>query len=580
MVRKTLTVVCLVFPLLWLVGCNPEGLVDRKVPSSLRDMLKSTEVVKAEKKEKAAKKAATIRLQIVSPARGAYFPAELPVVFKAGVVSKDVKVSNGNLRWTATPVAAKGGKGGRARAGRPVGVGTGREVRKQLKPGSYRLTLVLAIGNELKITKKTNFLVARSYTGQVLHGGRGLAGATVAVRDFDGRTVGKPTKTGKDGRFYVQKPTGKGSFKLTVDQDGFGFDPPYYVVSSGSKLPRLVFDGAPVKVGDIRLTGTKDSKDPVNEFCPDQTAFLKGTLETESPLTEVKVYLVPSGAASASPVLVGSKTYGRSPKGASGNLERLSIGIHIPVGAAEGVKDLSFGVRLAAVQANGNRFALEKPDMVVIDNAKCAVDRLAQAVSLQNAGKLREAAHLYDLIEANHANLSDSSALARQMEHTYFNRGLTHLEIAMGMDPTDIKRHGYLAKASADFKKVLEYHGKDAGAYLFMGLVRQMTKDYDAAIELYTSATIYGPELAEAYELRGLTYLETGIKKNLEQAVDDLTAAITLKPAADALRKSRRAALDLDVKSADTPENFVIDTSSVPVRRLKDRIDLSSFCRK
>jgi tetratricopeptide (TPR) repeat protein len=595
MVRKTLTVVCLILPVFWLAGCDPESLVARKVPAGLKDMLRSTEVVKAIKKEKAAKKAATIKLQIVSPMRGAFYPAELPVVFKANVASRDVKVSNKNLTWTAVPVVAKKpvpkkekpakGRGGKAKhkprsAVKPVRVGTGKDIKKKLEPGSYQLTLVLAIGKEIRITRKTSFLVAPSFTGRVLHGDRGLAGAVVAVRNFQGKMVGKPAKTGKDGRFYVPKPGGKGSFKLTVNKGGFGFDPPYFIVSTERKHPRLEFHGAAAKFSDIRLTESEGSTESVQEFCPAQKAVLKGTIEAESPLSGLKVYLVPPGTGSSSPLLVGSTAYGGAGGPPSENSARLSMKIDIPVGVAEGVKQLSYGIRIAATEANGNRFAWERPGMVVIDNARCVVGRLAQAVSAQQAGKLEEAARLYDLIERYHANLGDPSALARQMEKTYFDRGLAHLGIAMGLDSKDIKRHGYLAKALADFKKVLSYHGKDAEAYLFRGLIRQMTKNYDAAIELYTSAMAHRPELALAYELRGLTYLETGIKKNLEPAVDDFTAAITLNPKNSALRKTRRAALALDVKSGETPENFVLDTSSVPVPPLEKQIKLSAFCRR
>ena len=152
--------------------------------------------------------------------------------------------------------------------------------------------------------------------------------------------------------------------------------------------------------------------------------------------------------------------------------------------------------------------------------------------------------------------------------------------MALALQTEDVKRVGYLGKAMADFKEVLKLHKKDAAALLFSGLINQLNKHRDAALEDYTSATVADPRLAEAHELKGRVYLETRVKKNLSRAVDEFTEALTINPNETSIRTSRSEILKLDIKHQSDRDDAEVDISSVPLDGIEKRLNMAKFTRR
>jgi tetratricopeptide (TPR) repeat protein len=186
---------------------------------------------------------------------------------------------------------------------------------------------------------------------------------------------------------------------------------------------------------------------------------------------------------------------------------------------------------------------------------------------------------LYNLIDEMHRSVVDPSSMAKQMEANFFDRGLAYLSMALALDPGNLRRRGYLAKAFTDFEQVLKFHRSDVDAFLLKGLVSELRDDYQHALQSYGSAISIDPRAAEAYALRGKAYLQTGVKKNLARAVDDFTRAITLNPQDENLRKLRRAALKLDLEHDTEPDEAPVGTSSLPIGKIGERLDLKRLRR-
>ena len=77
-----------------------------------------------------------------------------------------------------------------------------------------------------------------------------------------------------------------------------------------------------------------------------------------------------------------------------------------------------------------------------------------------------------------------------------------------------------------------------------------------------------------------VNHLHTRLKKNLARAVEDFTKAITLNPQDKSLRNIRRATLKLDLKHEKESDEALVDTSSLPVGKIGQRLDLKKFRRK
>ncbi|MEJ2716522.1 MAG: tetratricopeptide repeat protein, partial [Deltaproteobacteria bacterium] len=279
------------------------------------------------------------------------------------------------------------------------------------------------------------------------------------------------------------------------------------------------------------------------------------------------------------PILIGEATY---PGGVDDPHDKAGlkvIKVTIPQKSNRGALIGSYRLRVKADDEKKNSFAAETHHVIQVNIPECVTKMFAEAVSAQKRGDMEQAVILYNRIDELHRDAADSTSMAKQMETNFFNRGLAYLSMALALKPGDLKRRGYLAKALTDFEQVVRFHSADEDAFLLKGLVGELRDEYRDAFQSYGSAISLEPRAARAYALRGRAYVRTHLKKNLARAVDDFTKAITLNPQNNNLRKIRRATLKLDLEHDGEPDDASVDTSSVPIGKIGQGLDLEKFHR-
>jgi tetratricopeptide (TPR) repeat protein len=567
MFSRRLTIFFVIGTLIAVAGCDPETLIRTKTPPELQKLLGALPS-EAEKKAEIQKRLKLIKVEIASPADNAFCPLERVVSFRAQLDAKGFPIEDKSLVWTLTREKEK-----------PQQVGLGRVIEKKINQGSYTVELTLSLDKDTNISRKRAFKVGPSITGKVLHGAKGMPNADVELREPQGDKMVSQAKTLPDGTFYIAVPE-KGLFKLAPLLAGHSFEPAVRMVQRDPPPKKVEFKAVKAEIKEILLYGAEKADAPLQKICPDQGGYAKVRLSSEAPPANIKVFLFPLVAEVRDPILIGEATFSPDSAGKTDPSESFTVKAAMPEELGKGSKEISYRLGITVGDTNGISFSGLGKQNLTLDMTECILATLSQALAAQEAGRPEQAIKLYDRVEALHSNLGDPAALSAQLEKTNFNEALAYVGLALALDPTDLKRQGYLTKALADLREVVKYHSRDAQAFLFTGLILQLRGEYEAAMDSYASAIAFGPQQAEAFEMRSRAYLELGLKKHLSRAVDDLTQALSINPGDESLRNTRKAVLNLEVKHVRDSEEAKVDLSSAPLPNITDRLKLGGYLRK
>jgi len=579
MLSRHLVKIALVFSLVILAGCDPEALVGKKVPQPLRDVLTFGPQSKKGSAKDPGAAAARASLRITSPLKNQVYPVGEKVVFAVEAKQKDgSSPPRGNLIWEIF----KGKKKKR------IKLGKGGRLTKKLKSGKYEAKLVFRVSKKKRKGKKVkwNVLVAKvpfrvdyTITGAVTTGHGAVPGVDLVLTDFEGEKEFGRTRSDRKGRFSILFPREE-SCRLTPGKAGFSFSPLYKTLKFDNANANVNFRGAKGSVTDIEITESPDSEKPILDLCPMQEVYLKLAFSADMKPTRMEVALVRLTESGERRLLLGEAIDSAEiPNLSDPNAPRF-MKIEVPEMLLRSSTDASQRLTITFYDSEGNSFSAAAKEDVRLDVGKCVRQRMAEAVGLHEKGKFEKAVKVYDIGEDFRSKLADSTALAEEMEKIYFNRGLAHVSLALAEKPGSVKQTSFLQKAIADFVDVLKYHKRDADAHMFRAVARHLGKNYEDAVHSYSEALRAEPEKGKLYELRGLARLRIGYRRNLSQAIDDLTEAISKKPSDQALRKTRRDALMLDVKTDRKSDDTKVDFSGIALPDISKRLNLGDYIRK
>lgn len=550
-----------------IASCDPEALVKQKVPDPVKSVLTFSEAPQQQKPGSAVP--IEVSLKVLSPQNEAFFPIERPIPFKANVRAKGAVPADNELIWSLIDEKTK----------QHSKIGQGKNVERKLPAGHYQAEVAYQIPGGNKVTALAKFRVGPAVQGAILYKGAGLADADLLLTDLEGKQIISRAKSEKDGVFFVEIQ-GDGDFKLTPAKQGFGFTPIFRVLNKGTKPDELQFRAARGQIGNVHLTGSAESDEPVRIVCPEQTMLLKATVSGEAPLTRLEAYLVPAARAPGqSPISIGTVEFSDDKTDPAQPTPRM-IEVRIPPTWTEDFFGNSYGLLVTASDAKGDSWSSETTPSIRAEVGVCLRDKFAQASALEDKGDLEGALKVYDLVADLQRTLGGTPGFSNVLEKALFNRGLINLRSALKSDRGSLRRSALLTKALADFQEVSRLHRKDAEASFFAGVVSQLKREREAALDGYRTATRGDPQFANAYEFMGRLLLETRRAGNLSRAVDAFTRALSLNPDSTGLRAARKAALNLDLAHQDLPREAAVDTSSVPLEPVERRLDLEKYRRK
>ena len=504
-----------------------------------------------------------ITLKIQIPKNDDVLNPKKPVKFVAKAeLPKGMPVPNQNVTWE---LFKKGSK-------RPKRLGTGLQASAKLEPGSYQVKVTMNVPEPLNVNKtdSAQFDVAFTVNGRVVHGGLGIQGVELTLSEIQGDKEVSRAKTGKDGKFRIAIPE-TGKFKLSAKKAGYSFSPLYKIVQYSGKSDTMPFRAAKAEIRDIRLSPDKDSDEPLKIFCPQKEFYLKLKLESENEITSMRAELVPKNRLDAKPTVIGEVLNASEVPNGNDPSAPQFMRVKWPE-----IKDIhtepeKYLLIVTASDANGNAFSVSSPNLVSVDITTCIDKVFSHAVSLQERGDLEAALQEYNTLTKYIKFASNKAPFMKLIAKRAFNMGLVNLQLALkfmdeGKGNEMIQR--CLSRAVVSFTDAFAANRTDAESIYLRAVSHYLKKNDQNALNDCTQAIQLAPRMAKAYELRGRLYLNSGRKKQLIDAVDDFTTALTIDPDNAPLRKTRSATLKLDLENKDKSSEERIDTSSIPLEDL------------
>jgi len=544
----------------FLMGCDLESVVKTKVPGPIKDVLT------LEGQSPAAHKLSlSSGLKIISPKPDQVFAADRVVLFQADFKKEKEKSPVPEITWKLIS----------EKQGRAKDIGQGLSVGTRLGHGSYSAELHATLG-EQRVVKKVNFKVSPIINGKVMaKDGSGLGQTEVElVRPKDQEVVSK-AQTSADGVFTLILPAEE-EFIVVPKKQGYVFSPLRKAIKSSKDGP-LEFSGQKGEVTNVLLTQTGDSEENLKNLCPSEPVFLKFKIHLEEKLSSLQVFLVdPQNEAQVQPF---------DPKISENVAEHIDasgiakVRIAAPTAAAIGPPKGPYAIRLKIADDKNNEYIAESNQPVTIDYADCFRTRMAQALDLQEKGNNAEAIKIYASLEEMFNAVHDVTAFTDAMDKATYNRGIANLKLALD-ENDDASRAVLLNRSIQDFARYLKARKNDAQALMFRGAAYQAKGDYKSALKDYDSCVNVNPHLGPAFEVRGQVNLKMGIRKNLVQAIDDFTEALASDRDNKALRESRKEATKIAAKNKDDIDDRRVDVSTIPVRPLKEWLEVPQYLRK
>jgi tetratricopeptide (TPR) repeat protein len=562
-----------------LTGCDPEEMVKRKTPGPIKSVLQFTEDSKKKPQVEAPKPTPVI--EIVKPRDNGFADAGLPVTFEGQVDGKGLTIQDNQLSWKVMPLIPAKEKGKPRTAGPPKPIGNGKSARTNLAPGAYQVELTLNHPEAKVPPKRVTFKVGTAISGVVKHNGKPLPETRLSLVDLSSRQEVAYGVSGKDGAFSVELPFAA-NFRLSPQRRGFAFEPAELYLKKGEKSVAPEFSATKAWAEGMKLTETGETDEPLATVCPLENAVFRAHITAEKPLKSMTVTLI-EDQPGARPIPIGEWAREKAASGQAASGEggaNIAIPVQVPVKALQGAKSADYRLRLVfAMEESGGRFSIDAPNPVRLDSQACAVKMLAEAVELHVRGEIDKALEIYDVVEdMTREQIADASLLTLRADKILFNEGLAFLTLAVNPDLEESKRAAYAARALTDFKELTRTRMNDVEAFTLMGLAFNIRKDYESALDALRTATRLNPKYAEAYELSGLARLGSRKVGDLNRAIDDFTAALTLKPDNQALRKLRAACLVMDLNQEGQSEGTA-NYDSLPMRKPETVLKLDGFIR-
>jgi tetratricopeptide (TPR) repeat protein len=554
------------------IGCNPEELIKQKVPEPIQKMLKLPSLEKFGSK---AQQREQIALRIQKPNNNDILNPKKPVKFVAKVeLPKGMPVPKQNIAWV---LFKKGSK-------RPKRLGTGLQASTNLDPGSYQVKVTMNLPEPLNVNKtdSAQFDVAFTVDGRVVHSGLGIQGVELTLTEIQGDKEVSRAKTGKDGKFRIAIPE-KGKFKLSAKKAGYSFSPLYKIVQYGGKSDSMPFRAAKAEIRDIRLFPDKDSKETVKIFCPQKEFYLKLKLESETEITSMRAELIPKKRLDAKPTVIGEVLNASEVPNVNDPSAPQFMRVKWPEIKDITIQPENYLLVVIASDANGNAFSVSSPDLVSVDITACIEKVFSHAVSLHQKGELEVALQAYNTLAKDIRFASNKAPFKKLIAKRAFNMGLVNLHLALKLmdeGKGDGKADRYLSRAVVSFTDAFTANRNDAESIYLRAVSHYLKKNDQNALNDCAQAIQLAPRMAKAYELQGRLYLNSGRKKQLLDAVDDFTTALTIDPDNASLRKTRSATLKLDLENKDKSDEEKIDTSSIPFEDLAKSKILRTAPRK
>ncbi|MFZ5864337.1 MAG: hypothetical protein ACOYXY_00500 [Thermodesulfobacteriota bacterium] len=555
----------------WIVcattGCDPEALVREKVPKPIQEVLTFTEPAPGKKPGAPAAPAGTVK--IVSPtAQGRYISIK-PVKFQAEAELQDGKpVDAKAIVWRVFKEKEKQ---------RRV-IGTGAQLETKIDPGSYGVEAQMALPAGGNVVAKGTFRVIRVVEGKVTLGGAGLPGVELVLTSPDRTQELSKTKTGKDGGFVIELPQ-EGPYELVPRHEEMSFNPLSKEVRASTKPHELVFQASKARIKELFLTSSSDSKEPLQKICPGQEAYLKIGFTSQDPIVRLEARLLPQEEPGERPLVLGEVLDSAEVPNLSNESARQFLKVEIPTVAMQDPQPRSYALTVKIFNDKGDTISFQAPEKLSLDVPHCVKERFGKGVALHQEGKLDAAVEAYDATSKLPEKIHDSSSLGASLGKNSFNRGVAHLELALATKEDDPKRARYLGRALVDLAQAMKFIPRDPQVLLLRGLANFMKENNRAALEDVTACLALAPGTQGAYELRGRIYLAMKKNRNLSSAVDDFTQALAAHPEDESLRKTRNAALNLDIESDAEPGYAEVDTSKIPLKELDKVIQLKDLRR-
>lgn len=567
MFSRVMKRMCFAASLLILAGCDMEDLVKTKVPEPLRHLLSSGAPPPAVKGPGGIPQPP--RVGILVPGNKSVYPVGKEVVFRGNAEIPGQPGAKLDLTWTLFK--------DKAQQGTPLGKAL--SVKKVLEAGNYRVEFVLQ-HQDKRVVRSAQFRVVYNVPGKVLTSdGKGLAQTEMILSDLGQEKVVTRATSGRDGSFSVELPP-TGHFILTPQKKGFSFNPYHWIAQYRKDAPAIEFKAVKAEIKDIRLTASVDSDEDLTTICPNQEAWIKFEMQSEDKPQSMEVFLasiVDNKTKLTELDQVKDDSNSGPDQGISG---KKALRIKVPAGLRTDATEVLYHVVLTVRNEKGGVFSVEGPDTVKANLLRCFAKFLEEGVALQQKGELEAATKTYGLMETIDKKLLDKRPFMPYMEKTHFNKALADIGIAVALPDHDTKRSEHLTKALSGFNSVLKVRKRDVEALLLRGITKQLVGDDESSVEDFSQVLSVEPASATALEHRARGLIKSKIKKNLSKAVDDLTEAIALDPAAKDLRTIRSQALRVLIKAKDEPEDSIVDTSTVKLGEADKGLALDNFIRK
>jgi len=554
--------------LLALAACDPASLIRSKVPKPIQEILQFS------KPGKPAPGAPGVpqgpKASIIQPIPNGIYLFGKEVLFQGAASAPKVPgVPPPQLSWTLYV----------DKQPQPTALGKGPVVKKALPAGNYRVEAAADFQGQ-RATQTVTFRVIHALQGKVVtRDGRGIPQIDLVLSDLTGENVISSAKSGPVGGFTIEVPP-QGHFLLRPRKQGFGFNPYNRIVVYHKDAQPVQFTGIDSEIKDVLLTGSETGDQALSSLCPLQEGYVRYSITGAMKPTRLEAFLVHIVGNAAQRIELDEVKNAATGDSPSAEAAAKWMKVRVPSDLKIGAKEIRCHLAVVARNDNGDVITARAPGAIKINLLNCFVNRLSEAVALQEKGDLAEAIKMYESIESMYKKLPDPSPLSDIFEKSQFNRGLAHISEALSLTRQDREYREALGSALSEFSSVLKGKRKDAQALLMRGVTKDLLEEYDAAVTDFSAALELEAKSVPVLQLRARALLASKEKRNLSPALDDLTEAISLEPDNQDLRKIRRETLKLIVGARKEKDGTEADTSKLPLGAIDKIVKPDDYVRK
>jgi tetratricopeptide (TPR) repeat protein len=553
---------CILGALLGISGCDPAALVKSKVPEPLKGLLTFEGARRA-----AAKPIASF--DVLSPKASSVYGAGEPVIFQASVDTGKTKLpAPPAISWVLTADADK----------KKTPLGKGAKVSKSLEAGKYEAEVTVeAVGQ--KVTKKVPFRVALRMPGKIASPeDKGIPGVDIEVVKLEDETVMSRAQSDNSGTFAVEFPA-EGYVIVRPKKNGLSFFPVSRIVKFSPTPAKIDFTGVESEITDMHLTQVGDPHARVAQICPGEQLSLSFQIKAKSPPKTFQVALVRRENQTEQVIRL-EQERGATDAHTAASSESRTLKVRLPENVSLGSGAFQARLRLTVDDEKGSTYAVEAPDSLAMDVSDCFYRAADEASALLRAGQPEKALTRFHSAEKIARDLEDSPEVTASLNKIYINRAIALLMSAQAEKPKSGQRLATIEQAIVDLNRILRIQPRDEQGLLLKGVADYLAENYKSAVTDFNGVLLIQAGNSEAKLLRAFASLQTGLKKNISSAVDDLTEILTQDPSKVDLRKVRGTALKLVVQYQDRKDDERINTAEITIPDINSVVDLKKYILK